>query len=93
VLIVVAQPIPSRGDAAKGDDTALSLRLKAFGDDIPALVKSRADAGKHILLVDMNTPFVANKAALLEDQWHPNLQGYVLLAQQWYAVLQPALTR
>ncbi|MES1182337.1 MAG: SGNH/GDSL hydrolase family protein [Myxococcales bacterium] len=90
VLIIVAQPIPSREDAGKGDDTTLSARIKAFCNAIPALVKARADAGKHILVVDMNTPF-APKATLLEDQWHPNTAGYALLAKQWYASLQPLL--
>jgi len=88
VLIVVAQPIPSRGDASKGDDTALSDRIKAYNDAIPAVVKARADAGQHILLVDMFTPFNANKQSLMEDQWHPNLAGYVILGTQWYGVLQ-----
>jgi lysophospholipase L1-like esterase len=91
VLIVVAQPIPSRGDASKGDDTALSDRIKAYDGTIPAVVKAETDAGKHILLVDMFTPFNPNKTSLLEDQWHPNLAGYVLLATQWYSVLQPLL--
>ena len=90
VLIVVAQPIPSRGDASKGDDAALSDRIKAFNGTIPAVVKAQADAGKHILLVDMFTPFTP-KASLLEDQWHPNLAGYVLLGSKWYSVLQPLL--
>ena len=91
VLIVVAQPIPARGDASKGDDTALSDRIKTFNDAIPAVVQEHADAGKHILVVDMFTPFDPNKTSLLEDQWHPNLQGYVVLGTQWYAVLQPLL--
>ena len=91
VLIIVAQPIPSRGDSSKGDDAALSSRIKAFDDAIPAVVKTRADAGKHILVVDMFTPFNTNKASLIEDQWHPNLKGYVLLGTQWYSVLQPLL--
>jgi len=91
VLIIVAQPIPSRGDGTKGDDTALSARLKAYGDAIPAVVNARAAAGKHILIVDMYTPFNPNKAALIEDQWHPNLAGYVVLGTQWYSVLQPVL--
>jgi lysophospholipase L1-like esterase len=91
VLIVVAQPIPSRGDASKGDDTALSARIKTYDDAIPAVVKARADAGKHILVVDMYTPFNPNKASLIEDQWHPNLQGYVVLGTQWYSVLGPLL--
>ena len=29
----------------------------------------------------MFTPFNPTKTALLEDQWHPNLQGYVLLGE------------
>jgi lysophospholipase L1-like esterase len=91
VLLVVAQPVPSRGDASKGDDTGLSARIKTFNDAIPAVVKARADAGKHILVVDMFTPFNPNKASLLEDQWHPNLQGYVLLGTQWYQVLKSLL--
>ncbi|HEX7499782.1 MAG TPA: SGNH/GDSL hydrolase family protein, partial [Polyangia bacterium] len=91
VLIVVAQPIPSRGDASKGDDTALSGRIKTYDDAIPAVVKARADKGKHILIVDMFTPFNPNKASLIEDQWHPNLAGYVLLGTQWYSALQPLL--
>lgn len=91
VLIVVAQPIPSRGDASKGDDTALSARIKAFDDAIPAVVKARADKGKHIQVVDMYTPFNPTKTALLEDQWHPNLAGYVLLGTHWYQALQSLL--
>ena len=87
VMILVAQPIPSRGDASKGDDAALSARIKAFDDAIPSVVKARADAGKHLVLVDMYTPFNPNKASLIEDQWHPNLAGYVLLGQRWYATL------
>jgi lysophospholipase L1-like esterase len=91
VLMVVAQPIPSRGDASKGDDTALSDRIKAFNATLPAVIQAQADAGKHILLVDMFTPFNPTKTSLLEDQWHPNLAGYVVLGTQWYSVLQPLL--
>jgi lysophospholipase L1-like esterase len=91
VLLVVAQPIPSRGDASKGEDTALSARIKTYDDGIPQVVKARADAGKHILVVDLFTPFDPNKTSLLEDQWHPNAKGYVLIATEWYRVLQPLL--
>jgi lysophospholipase L1-like esterase len=89
-LIVVAQPIPSRGDASKGD-AALPARIQAYDDAIPAVVDARANTGAHILVVDMFTPFNPNKAALLEDQYHPNLQGYALLGTQWYSALQPPL--
>jgi lysophospholipase L1-like esterase len=90
VSLLVAQPIPARGDSTKGDDAALSARIKTFCDAIPAVVKQRADAGKHITVVDLNTPF-APKASLLEDQWHPNAAGYSLLAQRWFAALSPQL--
>jgi lysophospholipase L1-like esterase len=39
----------------------------------------------------MSAPFEPNKASLLEDQWHPNQQGYGLLGTQWYSVLEPLL--
>jgi lysophospholipase L1-like esterase len=91
VLILVAQPIPSRGDASKGDDAALSDRIKAYDDAIPSVVAARADAGRHILVVDMFTPFDPEKTALLEDQWHPNLQGYAVLGSQWSSLLQSLL--
>ena len=91
VFIIVAQPIPSRGDASKGDDTALSARLKTYGDAIATLVNTRGAAGEHILVVDMYTPFNPTKTSLLEDQWHPNLAGYVVMGTQWYSVLQPLL--
>ena len=91
ILIVVAEPIPSRGDASKGDDTALSDRIKAYNGTLPAVVKAQTDAGKHMLLVDMFTPFNPTKTSLLEDQWHPNLAGYVLLGTQWYSALQSLL--
>jgi lysophospholipase L1-like esterase len=90
VLIVVAEPIPTRGDTSKGDDAGTSARIKTYNDAIPAVVKARADAGKHILVVDMYTPFTP-KASLLEDQWHPNLQGYVVLGTQWYSALESVL--
>jgi lysophospholipase L1-like esterase len=88
VMVLVAQPIPGRDDGSKGDDTGLSARIKTFCDAIPAIAQARADQGKHIQVVDLNTPF-APKASLLEDQWHPNKAGYELLGQRWYAALAP----
>jgi lysophospholipase L1-like esterase len=87
VLLVVAQPIPSQDDALNG-------RLQTYGAAIPAIVKARADAGKHILVVDMYAPFAAvsdYKTSLLKDTWHPNEAGDVILGQHWYSVLAPSL--
>ena len=87
VLLVVAQPIPSQDDALNG-------RLQTYDAAIPAIVQARAEAGKHILVVDMYAPFAAvpdYKTSLLKDTWHPNVAGDVILGQRWYAVLAPSL--
>jgi len=87
VLLVVAEPIPSQDDALNG-------RLQTYGAAIPAIVKARADAGKHILVVDMYAPLAAvtdYKTSLLKDTWHPNVAGDVILGQKWYSVLAPSL--
>jgi lysophospholipase L1-like esterase len=91
VLLVVAQPVPSRGDGTKGDDIALSARIEAYNAAIPAVVQKKAAAGKHIALVDMYTPFAADKASLMADQWHPNLAGYVIIGTQWYTAIAGSL--
>ena len=58
------------------------------------MVDQRAAAGKHIRLMDMNTPFLSNanySTALLANGVHPNDAGYKLMGQTWYAVLSPLL--
>jgi lysophospholipase L1-like esterase len=87
ILLVVAQPIPSQEDA-------LNTRIQSYNAMIPAVVKARADQGKHILLVDMYAPFAAvqtYKTTLLKDTWHPNEAGHVILGARWYSVLAPSL--
>jgi lysophospholipase L1-like esterase len=87
VLIVLGQPIPSQDDA-------LNLRLQAYNAALPAIVEARADAGRHILLVDMYAPFTANpsyKTALLKDTWHPNEAGHAILGARWFAALRDSL--
>jgi lysophospholipase L1-like esterase len=87
VLLVVAQPIPSQDDALNG-------RLQAYNAAIPTVVETRASAGRHILIVDMYTPFssVADyKTSLLKDTWHPNAEGHAILGARWYSVLSSSL--
>lgn len=91
VLLVVAEPVPSRGDGTKDDDTALSARIEAYNATIPAVVLKKANAGKHIALVDMYKPFAADKANLMADQWHPNQAGYVIIGTQWYTAIADSL--
>lgn len=80
-LLVVAQIIPTRTDS-------LNTEVRTFNAAIPAMVKSRAQAGKHILTVDMYTAFTANanyKIAWLFDGLHPTDAGYAEMAKVWYA--------
>lgn len=87
VFIVVGQPIPSQDDA-------LNARLRTYDAAIPAIVKARADAGKHISVVDLYTPFAAvtdYKTSLLKDTWHPNVAGDVILGGRWYSALAASL--
>lgn len=86
-LVVLAKLTPLNYDAG-------NTRVRAYNDAMPALVQSRAAAGKHLVLVDMYAPFVANanfKTALLADQWHPNPAGYQVMATVWYDALKNVL--
>jgi lysophospholipase L1-like esterase len=82
-LIVVAQITPTMQDP-------LNARIQTYNAAIPALVKSRADAGKHVALVDMYDAFVADKSyrsTLLFDRLHPNIAGFQLMADTWNTVI------
>lgn len=86
-LVVVAQIVPTQQAAA-------NTRVQAYNATIPGLVQERVAAGKHLALVDMFTPFVNNPGggnALLADVVHPNDAGYVIMAQTWYAAIEPFL--
>ena len=86
-LVVLAQITPLQ------DDT-VNARVQAYDQAMPALVQSRAAAGKHIVLVNMYAPFVANanyKTALLADKWHPNPAGYQIMATVWYDAIKAVL--
>jgi len=86
-LLVVARITPLNYDAG-------NARVEAYNAAMAALVESRVAAGKHILLVDMYAPFVADpsfKTSLLADQWHPNPAGYALMSGVWYEAIQSYL--
>ena len=83
LLLIVAQIVPSK------DDTE-NVRIAAYNAAIPALVKARADAGKHIRMVDMYGAFTANpnyRTEWMGDNLHPNVTGYAELANTWYAAI------
>ena len=83
LLLIVAQITPL------ADDTWNS-HVKMFNAGIPGLVAARANAGKHIGIVDAFTPFVSNpnwKTELIgPDEIHPtDDKGFPLLGDVWYA--------
>jgi lysophospholipase L1-like esterase len=82
-LTVVAQIVPTTDDAN-------NQRVQAYNAAIPALVKARADAGKHIVMVDMYTAFTMNpnyKTAYMGDKLHPKAEGLVVMANTWWAAI------
>jgi lysophospholipase L1-like esterase len=82
-LLAVATIVPTRTDAE-------NLRFTAYDAAIPAVVRQRAAAGKHVVLVDNHAAFLANpnyKTAWLADNLHPTPAGYAVLGQMWYAAI------
>lgn len=83
VLLVVAQLVPTT------DDTQ-NVRVRAYNSAIPSIVKTHADAGKHIIMVDMYDAFTANanyKTEYMSDKLHPTKAGYAKMADVWYAAI------
>jgi lysophospholipase L1-like esterase len=74
VFVATIIPLP-------GSETAIN----AFNAAVPGIVQSRADAGKHVHLVDM---YRALTAADLADGIHPNAGGYAKMATTWYNALR-----
>jgi hypothetical protein len=62
---------------------------------MPGLVKTRADGGKHVVLVDLvlvglYTGFSAS-TMLSSVGVHPNQAGYEYMGAQWYSAIAPLL--
>ena len=86
-LLVVAQITPI------ADDTS-NARVQTYNAAIPALLKSRISAGKHIILVDMYAAFTAHAAwrtDYMNGSLHPNDTGYDLMGDTWFQALAPHL--
>jgi lysophospholipase L1-like esterase len=90
LLLVVAQIVPQQ---TAMPDTK-NMQVQAFNAAIPPLVKARADAGKHVVVVDMYKAFtsVPNfSTALLADRLHPTPAGFQVMADTWYAAIRSLL--
>jgi hypothetical protein len=77
-LLVVAQIIP----LGYGTNSV----IQAYNQSIPGLVQQRANAGKHITIVDMYTGFTTS-TMIGSDSVHPNTTGYKFMADHWYSVI------
>ncbi|PJE96776.1 SGNH hydrolase [Streptomyces carminius] len=58
--------------------------VRAYNAAIPGIVRSKAEAGRHVHLVEM---YSALTAADLADGVHPNATGYGKMAAVWYDAL------
>ena len=79
-LVVLAQIVPTTDDN-------MNQKVRAYNAAMPALVKTRADAGKHLILVDQYSAFTKNadwKKAYMADGLHPNDSGYGVMANTWW---------
>jgi lysophospholipase L1-like esterase len=79
-LVVVSSIIPFPSGASA---------VTTFNKAVPGVVKQRADAGKHVLYVDMFAALTT--ADLGSDQVHPNEGGYEKMAVVWYNAIKPYL--
>ena len=77
-LLVVAQITPLGDNSGNG-------RAQQYNAAIPELVKARVATGKHIIVVDMYTPFIAHPEYM--NGLHPKDIGYDFMGDAWYTAL------
>ena len=86
-LVILAQIVPTTDDSA-------DQRVRTYNAAVLALVKARADAGKHVISVDQHTAFTKNpdwKKAYMADGLHPNDVGYGVMANTWWPAISALL--
>jgi lysophospholipase L1-like esterase len=69
-------------------DSATGARVKTFNTQVPGIVSTRKNAGKHVQLVDMS----ALTAADMSDTLHPNANGYAKMATAFNAGVNQVLS-
>ena len=86
-LVVVAQITPLGGQFPNNG-------VDEYNATIPGIVQERADAGKHLIIVDQFTRIAQTPnfvATLLPDNIHPNPAGYAIMGETWYAGIESFL--
>jgi hypothetical protein len=78
-LLVVAKLIPLNGRGTQ---------VMMYNNAIPAVIQTRASAGKHVIMVDQFANFPTSE---LQDGVHPNTAGYARMAGVWYAAISSYL--
>jgi lysophospholipase L1-like esterase len=78
-LVVVAKITPL-------SNSSWNATIKTYNDAIPGVIKTRADAGKHVIGADMNTGFTSGM--LSSDGVHPQKSGYDFMGDQFYSVIE-----
>jgi hypothetical protein len=76
VFVATIIPLANSGQEANA---------RAFNATIPGMVQSKANAGKHVHLVDMHSALGTTD---LIDGVHPTANGYDKMAAAWYAALR-----
>jgi lysophospholipase L1-like esterase len=88
LLLIVAQITPSSADG-------LLPQFEQYNQGIPALVKARAAAGKHVAVVDIYKYFTADPNwrtdYLPTSDVHPIDAGYDAMGRGWSSALAPLL--
>lgn len=89
-LLVVSSIYPFPGcKSTNYTPDQCAVNVAAYDAAIPGIVKQRADAGKHVLYVDMSSP---PTGALSTDGVHPNdTVGYPWMGDTWYGAIKTYL--
>jgi len=90
LLLIVAQIVPQQ----KASPDTRNMQIQTYNAAIAGLVKARADAGKHVTMVDMYGALTANANYSTVDfanKLHPNDAGYQVMGDTWYAAISPLI--
>jgi lysophospholipase L1-like esterase len=88
--VLLAQIIPILNVQPESNYSSMETAWQAYNAAIPGLVTKYQDMGYNIQLVNMSdvlnpdTDYATGAANPQDDDFHPNLAGYDIMAQTWY---------